>query len=109
MPSNSSRPYTWSRPGTWCSIRRWSWRSPRRSGAGSSSRPDYHLKAMPKVTLPGGEIREVASGSPVGELLPDGAICARVGERLVDRSWPVAEDVSVEPVLASEQDGLHVL
>jgi len=64
---------------------------------------------MPKVTLPGGEIREVASGSPVGELLPEGAICARVGDRLVDRSWPVAEDVSVEPVLASEPDGLHVL
>ena len=64
---------------------------------------------MPKVTLPGGEIREVASGSPVGELLPEGAICARVGDRLVDRSWPVEEDVSVEPVLASEPDGLHVL
>ncbi len=64
---------------------------------------------MPTVTLPDGEIREVEAGSPLGSILPPGAICARVGGRLVDLSWPVGEDVAAAPVFARETDGLHVL
>jgi threonyl-tRNA synthetase len=64
---------------------------------------------MPKVTLPDGETIEVAAGTPAGELLPDEAICARADGALVDLSWPVQEDVALEPVFPSEPDGLHVL
>src|SRR6266545_4036684 len=65
--------------------------------------------AMPKVTLPGGDIKEIAAGSPVGEVLPGDAVCARVDGRLVDLSWPVDEDAAAEPVMASDPDGLRVL
>jgi threonyl-tRNA synthetase len=64
---------------------------------------------MPKVTLPSGETIEVSEGTSIGQLLPSDAICARVDGRLVDLSWPVADDVIVEPVFPWEQDGLHVL
>jgi threonyl-tRNA synthetase len=64
---------------------------------------------MPKVTLPGGSIREVETGSPVGDLLTTEAICARQDGELVDLSRPVGEDAVVEPVTPSEPDGLHVL
>src|SRR5712691_11971512 len=64
---------------------------------------------MPKVTLPEGHPQEVKSGSPVGSLLPGAAICARVDGELVDLSWPVDRDVTVEPVFPGEPDGLHVL
>src|SRR2546426_4890949 len=64
---------------------------------------------MPKVTLPSGEVRDVVRGTPIGQLLPAGAVCARVDGRLVDLSWAVEEDVSAEPVMPSEPDGLHVL
>jgi threonyl-tRNA synthetase len=64
---------------------------------------------MPKVTLPGGEIRDVEAGSPVAEVLPGDAVCARANGQLVDLAWHVDEDVSVEPIMASDPDGLHVL
>ncbi|MGH2557351.1 MAG: threonine--tRNA ligase [Actinomycetota bacterium] len=64
---------------------------------------------MPKVTLPGGEIRDVEKGSPVAEVLPGDAVCARANGQLVDLDWQVDEDVSVEPIMASDPDGLHVL
>jgi threonyl-tRNA synthetase len=64
---------------------------------------------MPKVTLPSGEVKEIGRGSPVGQVLPGDAVCARVDGRLVDLSWPVEDDVSVEPVMPTEPDGLHVL
>src|SRR2546428_3263523 len=64
---------------------------------------------MPKVTLPDGEVREVEAGAAIGSILGEEAICARVGDRLVDLSWPVQEDVAAEPVLASDTDGLRVL
>src|SRR3989442_1203942 len=64
---------------------------------------------MPKVTLPEGHPQEVKSGSPVGRLLPGDGICARVDGELVDLSWPVDRDVTVEPVFPGEPDGLHVL
>src|SRR5437588_1111892 len=64
---------------------------------------------MPKLTLPDGQIEDVAAGTPVGDVLPAGAICARVDGRLVELSWPVGEDASLEPVIAAEPDGLHVL
>jgi threonyl-tRNA synthetase len=64
---------------------------------------------MPKVTLPNGDIKDLEAGSPVGEVLPGDAVCARMDGKLVDLAWPVNEDVSVEPVMASDPDGLHVL
>jgi threonyl-tRNA synthetase len=64
---------------------------------------------MPKVTLPDGHVKDIEAGSPVGEVLPGDALCARVNGNLVDLSWPVSEDVSVEPVMASGPEGLHVL
>jgi threonyl-tRNA synthetase len=64
---------------------------------------------MPKATLPNGEIREVDPGSPVGELLPAEAICARVDGELRDLSWGLDRDAKVESVLISDPDGLHVL
>jgi threonyl-tRNA synthetase len=64
---------------------------------------------MPKVTLPDGRVEEVEAGSPIGDLLPPDAVCARVEGDLVDLSWPVERDVKVEPVAASDPDGLHVL
>jgi threonyl-tRNA synthetase len=64
---------------------------------------------MPRVTLPGGEVREVAAGTPVGEVLPPEALCARVDGELVDLAWRVDRDVRAEPVTASDPDGLRVL
>jgi len=64
---------------------------------------------MPKVTLPGGKIVEVDPGTPVGEVLPGDAICARVDGSLVDLRWPVEGDVEAEGVLPSDPDGLRVL
>ena len=64
---------------------------------------------MPKLTLPGGLLKEVEVGSPVGDALPEDAICARVNGTLVDLSWPVDGDANVEPVSPSNPDGLMVL
>jgi threonyl-tRNA synthetase len=62
-----------------------------------------------KVTLPNGEVREVDSGTSVADLVPNDAIAARVDGQLVDLSQQLTEDAAVEPVLAAEPDGLHVL
>ncbi|TMK96517.1 MAG: threonine--tRNA ligase [Actinobacteria bacterium] len=64
---------------------------------------------MPKVTLPGGDFREVETGSPVGTVLPEAAVCARVDGELVDLSWPIGRDISAEPVLPRQAEGLTVL
>jgi threonyl-tRNA synthetase len=64
---------------------------------------------VPNVTLPGGQTREVEAGTPVGDLTPRDAVCARVDGELVDLSWPIDRDVRAEPVQAGEPDGLHVL
>ena len=64
---------------------------------------------MPTLTLPGGETRDVAAGSPVGDALPSDAVCARVDGELVDLSWPVRADAVAEPVTPDSDDGLHVL
>jgi threonyl-tRNA synthetase len=63
---------------------------------------------MPKIMI-SGEVREVDSGTPVGDLLGDDAICARLDGDLVDLAHPVTADAAVEPVRASDPDGLHVL
>jgi threonyl-tRNA synthetase len=64
---------------------------------------------MPKLTLPGGDVVEVAAGSPVGQALGTDALCARVDGVLSDLAWPVDRDAAVEPVAAADPDGLHVL
>jgi threonyl-tRNA synthetase len=64
---------------------------------------------MPKVVLPGGDEVELPEGEPIGSILPDGAIAARVGGVLVDLSFVPPSDARVEPVLASDPDGLRVL
>ena len=67
------------------------------------------IRRMPKVTLPDGRTRDVGAGSPLSDVLPADAVCARVNGTLVDLSWSIQGDVSVEPVLPSDPDGLHVL
>lgn len=64
---------------------------------------------MPKVTVRGGEVAELPAGSPVGQALPEDALCARVDGRVVDLAFPVQDDVEVEPVTATDPDGLRVL
>ena len=64
---------------------------------------------MPKVTLPDGDVRDVEAGTPVGELVGDEAVCARVDGALVDLAHEISADAQVEPVSASEPDGLTVL
>ncbi|MEX2458302.1 MAG: threonine--tRNA ligase [Actinomycetota bacterium] len=64
---------------------------------------------MPKVTLADGEIREVQAGTPVGDLLADDAVCARLDGRLVDLGTAIDADASLELVSASEPEGLYVL
>src|SRR5207247_1367178 len=59
---------------------------------------------MPKVTFPGEEPFEVAAGTQVGEVISDGAICARADGALVDLSWPIEDDVGIEPVFPSEPE-----
>jgi threonyl-tRNA synthetase len=64
---------------------------------------------MPKVTVADAP-HELPEGEPVGAVLPADAIAARLEDgRLVDLSWVPSEDVSVEPVAASSDEGLHVL
>src|SRR5438105_14434627 len=69
----------------------------------------YHLCAMPKVTLPDGSVQEAEAGAPLVGVLPAEAIAARVDGQLVDLSRGVDGDMTVEPVLASEPDGLRIL
>jgi threonyl-tRNA synthetase len=64
---------------------------------------------MVKISLPGGEVREVEAGTKAGDLLGPDAIAARVGGTLVDLSFALEADASVEPVRVDEPDGLHIL
>jgi threonyl-tRNA synthetase len=64
---------------------------------------------MPNVTLSNGQTRDVEAGTPLSELLPGDAVCARVNGTLVDLTRRIEADVSVEAVSASDPDGLHVL
>src|SRR5438552_1225393 len=64
---------------------------------------------MPKITLlPEDAVHDVPSGTRLADLLP-GALCARSNGRLLDLSTPVEVDLAVEPVTASDPDGLRVL
>ena len=64
---------------------------------------------MPQVIFPDGRTERVEVGTPLDRILPADAVCGRVAGSLVDRSWPVEGDVSVEVVGPSDPDGLHVL
>jgi threonyl-tRNA synthetase len=64
---------------------------------------------MPKIELTDGSVKEVPEGAPIGDALPGEAVCARVDGELVDRAWPVREDVKAEVVTLADPDGLHVL
>jgi threonyl-tRNA synthetase len=64
---------------------------------------------MPTLTFPDGRTTELPEGEPVGAVLPDQAIAARVNGELVDLSFVPSADAKVEQVLATDGDGLHVL
>jgi threonyl-tRNA synthetase len=64
---------------------------------------------MPRLTLPDARAIDLPEGEPVGAALPPEAIAARVDGALVDLSFVPQADAKVEPVLAPEPDGLHVL
>jgi threonyl-tRNA synthetase len=64
---------------------------------------------MPKLELPDDRRVDLPDGEPVGSALEPGAIAARVNGELRDLSFVPAEDAAVEPVPASDPDGLHVL
>jgi threonyl-tRNA synthetase len=64
---------------------------------------------MPRVRLTPDRDTELPEGEPVGSVLPADAIAARVDGVLVDLSFVPSGDVTVEPVVADEPDGLHVL
>jgi threonyl-tRNA synthetase len=64
---------------------------------------------MPKLELPDGRRVDLPDGEPVGSVLEPGAIAARVNGDLRDLSFVPADDAVVEPVSASDPDGLHVL
>jgi threonyl-tRNA synthetase len=64
---------------------------------------------MPNIRLPDGSSKEVPAGTPIGDALPPDTIAARVNGELVDLSWPAIEDADVEPVSASDPEGLRVL
>ncbi len=69
----------------------------------------YHGGPMPRIHVAGKGPVELPEGEPVGSALPPEAIAARVDGRLVDLSYVPKEEVSVEPVLPEDPDGLHVL
>src|SRR5262245_26793431 len=69
-----------------------------------------------QVTLPGGEVRSVPSGTRVLDLLPElgkgiaeNAVVARLDGVLVDLARPIREDCRIEVVLPGSEDALHVL
>src|ERR671930_106482 len=64
---------------------------------------------MPELTLPDAHTVDLPEGEPVGSVLPPGTIAARVDGELVDLSFVPDADVPIEPVAATEPDGLHVL
>jgi threonyl-tRNA synthetase len=64
---------------------------------------------MPRLTMPDGSHVELPDGEPVGSALEPGAIAARVDGELRDLSFVPDGDAKVEPVAASDADGLHIL
>src|ERR671935_1782511 len=64
---------------------------------------------MPELTLPDAHTVDLPEGEPVGSVLPPGTVAARVDGELVDLSFVPDADVPIEPVAATEPDGLHVL
>ena len=64
---------------------------------------------MPELTLPDAHTVDLPEGEPVGSVLPPGTVAARVDGELVDLSFVPDADVPIEPVAATERDGLHVL
>src|SRR5919198_90207 len=64
---------------------------------------------MPKLTLPDGVTVDLPDGEPVGAALGPGALAARVDGTLRDLSFVPTTDVTVEPVVPDDPDGLHVL
>ncbi len=67
------------------------------------------MAPMPSITLPDGSIAALADGEPVGGLVAPDAIAVRVGDDVRDLSFIPDGDASVSPVLAADDDGLHVL
>jgi len=64
---------------------------------------------MPKLKLPDGGTADAAEGESLGSILPGAAIAARLDGALVDLSSVPVGDGVVEPVLASDPEGLHIL
>jgi threonyl-tRNA synthetase len=64
---------------------------------------------MPRIELADGRSTELPEGEPVGSVLPPDAIAARFEGELVDLSFVPPGDGKAEPVLVSDQDGLHVI
>ncbi|MEP6973631.1 MAG: threonine--tRNA ligase [Actinomycetota bacterium] len=64
---------------------------------------------MPLLTLSDGSHVELPEGEPVGSVLQPEAIASRVNGELRDLSFVPMGDATVEPVAASNDDGLHVL
>src|SRR2546429_765269 len=64
---------------------------------------------MPNITFPDGSTKELPDGAPIGDAMPEDAICARVDGGLVALSWPVRGDAAAEPVPVGHPDGLRVL
>ena len=67
------------------------------------------MAPMPRLTLPDEAHVELPEGEPIGAGLPRAAIAARVDGELRDLSFVPKADATVEPVVASSEDGLHVL
>ncbi len=68
-----------------------------------------------KITLKGGEIIEANSGSTCREIarsisegLERNAICGKVNGELVDLSYPITEDCSLEIITLKDKEGLDV-
>jgi threonyl-tRNA synthetase len=64
---------------------------------------------MPRLTTSDAREIDLPEGEPVGAVLSPKAIAARVDGTLVDLSFVPSADAKVEPVLASQPDGLQVL
>ncbi|MEA2550903.1 MAG: threonyl-tRNA synthetase, partial [Actinomycetota bacterium] len=64
---------------------------------------------MSTLTLPDGSTKMLPEGEPVGGVVPKGTLAARVDGVLRDLSFVPQGDVSVIPVGANDEDGLHVL
>ena len=64
---------------------------------------------MPRLTTSDARQIDLPEGEPVGAVLSPKAIAARVDGTLVDLSFVPSADAKVEPVLASQPNGLQVL